>query len=314
MMVAPKALRRVINGILLLDKPSGCTSNAALQRAKKIFNARKAGHTGSLDPLASGMLPLCFGEATKVSAFLLDADKTYRVTARLGQRTDTADADGEVIEEVPVPCLQESDIRRVLDSFLGAGEQVPPMYSALKVKGRRLYEMARKGEHIERPARPIVIHSLNLLSFDADRLTCDVRCSKGTYIRSLMEDVAGRLGTLAHVEVLRRTGVGSFGELPMLDFETLERMANEGRQDEALLPVDSPLADWPRVDLDAASVEYLFQGRKVASPATAARGKVRVFGPRGEFVAIAKAEDGGILVPQRMFPALRLELGLPEGK
>ena len=314
MMTAPKTLRRAVNGILLLDKPSGCTSNAALQRAKRLFNARKAGHTGSLDPLASGMLPLCFGEATKVSAFLLDADKTYRVTARLGQRTDTADADGEVIEELPIPRLQESDVCQVLDSFLGAGEQVPPMYSALKVQGRRLYEMARKGEHVERPARPIVIHSFSLQSLEVDRLTCDVRCSKGTYIRSLMEDVADRLGTLAHVEVLRRTGVGSFGELPMLDFETLEMMASEGRQDDALLPVDSALADWPRVELDAAAVEHLFQGRKVAFPGNTARGQVRVFGPRGEFLAIAKAEDGGMLAPQRMFPGLRLELDLPEGK
>jgi len=232
----------------------------------------------------------------------------------LGQRTDTADADGQVIEEAPVPQLKESVVSEVLDSFLGAGEQVPPMYSALKVQGRRLYEMARKGEHIERSARPIVIYSLNLLGLDDNRLTCDVRCSKGTYIRSLMEDVAARLGTLAHVEVLRRTGVGGFGKLPMLDFETLEMMANEGRQDETLLPVDSALADWPRVDLDADSVEHLFQGRKVAFPAIEARGRVRIFGPRGEFVAIVEAQDGGMLVPQRMFPGLRLELDQPEGK
>ena len=306
--------RRAVNGILLLDKPSGCTSNAALQRAKRLFNARKAGHTGSLDPLASGMLPLCFGEATKVSAYLLLADKTYRVTARLGQRTDTADADGEVIEEAPVPALEEAAVSRVLDGFLGAGEQVPPMYSALKVQGRRLYDMARKGEHIERPARPIVIHKLTLLNLERDRLTCDVCCSKGTYIRSLVEDVADRLGTLAHVEVLRRTGVGGFDQLPMLDFETLEMMAGEGRLDEALMPVDSALPDWPRVDLDADSVEHLFQGRKVAVSALEARGRVRIYGPGGEFVAIAEAGDDGLLVPQRMFPGLRLELGQPEGK
>lgn len=313
-MATPKTTRRVVNGILLLDKPSGITSNAALQRAKRLFNARKAGHTGSLDPLASGMLPLCFGEATKVSSFLLDSDKTYRVTARLGQRTDTADADGEVIEEAPVPALEEAHVIRVLDSFIGAGEQVPPMYSALKVQGRRLYEMARKGEHIERPARPIVIHSIRLLNLEEDRLTCEVCCSKGTYIRSLMEDVADRLGTLAHVEVLRRTGVGGFAQFPMLDFETLELMASEGRLDEALLPVDSALADWPRVDLDADSVEHLFQGRKVAFPATRARGRVRIYGPSGEFVAIAEAQDDGLLVPQRMFPGLRLESDQSDGK
>lgn len=314
MAAGSKSNRRAVNGVLLLDKPSGGTSNHALQRAKRMFNARKAGHTGSLDPLASGMLPLCFGEATKVSAFLLDADKSYRVTARLGQKTDSADADGQVIETAPVPELDETGVRQVLESFLGESEQIPPMYSALKVNGRRLYELARKGEEIERAARAIVIHEISLVSLDEDRLTCDVRCSKGTYIRSLVEDVAEKLGTLAHVEVLRRTGVGSFRGAAMLSFEQLEALEADGRLDEALLPVDSALEDWPRVSLDADGVERLFQGQKVPSPSPDIQGRLRVYGPEGEFVGLADAEIDGNLVPRRLFPGLRTDTGQFEAK
>jgi tRNA pseudouridine55 synthase len=314
MTAGSKSNRRSVNGILLLDKPSGGTSNHALQRAKRMFNARKAGHTGSLDPLASGMLPLCFGEATKVSGFLLDSDKSYRVTARLGQKTDSADADGKVIETAPVPELSEARVRAVLESFLGEGEQIPPMYSALKVNGRRLYELARKGEQIERAARRIVIHEISLVSLEDERMTCDVRCSKGTYIRSLVEDVAEKLGTLAHVEVLRRTGVGGFGGATMLTFEELEAMEESGNLDDALLPVDSALEDWPRVSLDEAGVERLFQGQKVPSPDPEIRGKLRVYGPEGNFLGLADAEIDGNLVPQRLFPGLRTNTGQFEAK
>lgn len=314
MAAGSKSNRRSVNGILLLDKPSGGTSNHALQRAKRMFNALKAGHTGSLDPLASGMLPLCFGEATKVSAFLLDADKSYRVTARLGQKTDSADADGEVIETAPVPVLEEARVRQVLECFLGKGEQVPPMYSALKVQGRRLYELARKGEQIERAARPIVIHELDLVGLEAQRMTCDVRCSKGTYIRSLVEDIAEKLGTLAHVEALRRTGVGGFRGERMFTFEQLEALQAGGRLDEALLPVDSALQDWPRTSLDAAGADRLFQGQKVPCPDPGIRGRVRVYGPEGDFLGLAQAQEDGNLVPQRLFPGLRTNTGRFEAK
>ncbi len=314
MAAGSKSNRRAVNGILLLDKPTGGTSNHALQRAKRMLNARKAGHTGSLDPLASGMLPLCFGEATKVSAFLLDADKSYRVTARFGQKTDSADADGAVIETAPVPALDETRVREVLDSFLGESEQIPPMYSALKVEGRRLYELARKGEQIERAARAIVIHEISLVSLDNERMTCDVRCSKGTYIRSLVEDVAAKLGTLAHVEALRRTVVGSFKGAKMYTFEELESLAEAGRLDEALLPVDSALQDWPRVNLDESGVERLFQGQKVQSPDPTMRGKLRAYGPEGNFFGLVEAEIDGKLVPQRLFPGLRANTSKFEAK
>lgn len=314
MAAGSKTNRRSVNGILLLDKPCGGTSNHALQRAKRMFNARKAGHTGSLDPLASGMLPLCFGEATKVSAFLLDADKSYRVTARLGQKTDSADADGEVVETAPVPMLDEAQVRQVLDGFLGESEQIPPMYSALKVQGRRLYELARKGEQIERAARKIVIYEIGLVSLENERLTCDVRCSKGTYIRSLVEDIAEKLGTLAHVEVLRRTGVGGFRGATMFTFEQLEAMEESGQLDEALLPVDAPLQDWPRADLDEKGTERLFQGQKVPSPDSEIRGRVRVYGPEGDFLGLAEVDVDGNLVPQRLFPGLRTNTGQFEAK
>jgi len=305
MAAGSKSNRRAVNGILLLDKPIGGTSNHALQRAKRMLNARKAGHTGSLDPLASGMLPLCFGEATKVSGYLLDSDKSYRVTARLGQKTDSADADGEVIETAPVPVLDETRVREVLDSFLGESEQIPPMYSALKVNGRRLYELARKGEQIERAARAIVIHEISLVSLEDERVTCDVRCSKGTYIRSLVEDMAAKLGTLAHVEVLRRTAVGCFKGAKMHTFDELESLAEAGQLDDALLPVDSALPDWPRVNLDEGGVERLFQGQKVPSPDPTIRGKLRAYGPEGDFLGLVEAEVDGNLVPQRLFPGLR---------
>jgi tRNA pseudouridine55 synthase len=302
-----KTHRRVVNGILLLDKPIGCTSNAALQKAKRMLNARKAGHTGSLDPLASGMLPLCFGEATKVSAFLLDADKTYRVTARLGQRTDTADADGQVIEEAPIPELDETSVQRVLDGFLGKSEQIPPMYSALKVQGTRLYKMARKGESIDRDARPIVIYELVLRGMQEGRITCDVRCSKGTYVRALVEDIAARLGTLAHVEALRRIAVGGFGGFAMYTLEQLEALSDAEMLDEALLPVDAALTDWPRIDLDRQSVEDLFLGRAVRASEAGASGRVRLYGPDGGIIGLGQVEESGLLVPRRMFPGLRGE-------
>ena len=206
--------RRDVNGIILLDKAIGLSSNAALQEVKRLFNANKAGHTGSLDPLASGMLPICLGEATKVSAFLLDADKRYRVRCRLGVRTTTADAEGEIIEERPIDGIDVARITAVLPRFTGQIEQIPPMYSALKHQGQRLYALARQGIEVDRQPRTLFIHELSLLGLENGECTLDVHCSKGTYVRTLAEDIGAALGCGAHVSALRRTGLGPYQARP----------------------------------------------------------------------------------------------------
>jgi len=297
--------RLTVDGVLLLDKPIGCTSNHALQRVKRMFNARKAGHTGSLDPLASGMLPICFGEATKVSAFLLDSDKTYQVTATLGQCRDTADAEGKVTAQAEVPSLDESAVREVLEGFLGPGEQVPPMYSALKVGGRRLYELARSGQDVARAPRPIDIKEIALLRLEPGSLAFRVRCSKGTYVRTLVEDVARRLGTLGYVSELRRTGVAAFAGAEMWTLERLEALAEEGRLAQALLPVDEALREWPSLSMDSGAIDRLLQGQRVAAPGSLAPGHVRLYEDRRGFAGVVEACQDGSLVPRRMFPALR---------
>ncbi|HEX6259844.1 MAG TPA: tRNA pseudouridine(55) synthase TruB, partial [Woeseiaceae bacterium] len=212
-MTAAAPVRRpsvAVNGLLLLDKPVGLTSNQALQKVKRLLNAKKAGHTGSLDPAATGMLPLCFGEATKICAYLLAADKSYRVTARLGEATDTGDADGKVTETAAVPSLAAADWTRIFARFTGEIEQVPPMYSALKKDGKRLYELARQGQIIERESRRIRVYEMQLLEVHGKRLVFRVRCSKGTYVRTLVEDMAKAAGTVAHTAALHREAVGEF--------------------------------------------------------------------------------------------------------
>lgn len=295
---------RVIDGVLLLDKPIGLTSNQALQRVKRLFDARKAGHTGSLDPLASGLLPICLGQATKVSGFLLDAGKRYQVVARLGQRTDTGDADGQVIEERPVPALDRGLVKRVLARFEGSQTQVPPMYSALKHQGQRLYKLARQGIEIERQPREIEIHGLELLSLEADALELEVACSKGTYVRTLVEDIAQALGTVAHVIVLRRLGVGPYAEGRMYKLEELEALAEQGmeRLDELLLPVDSALEHWPSVELGADSAYYLMQGQAVMAPGAPSSGKVRLYDEGHGFLGIGEVKLDGRVAPTRLFP------------
>ena len=294
----------VIDGVLLLDKPIGLTSNQALQRVKRLFNARKAGHTGSLDPLASGLLPICLGQATKVSGFLLDAGKRYQVVARLGQRTDTGDADGQVIEERPVPALDRGLVKRVLARFEGSQTQVPPMYSAIKHQGQRLYKLARQGIEIERQPREIEIHGLELLSLEADALELEVACSKGTYVRTLVEDIARALGTVAHVIVLRRLGVGPYAEGRMYKLEELEALAEQGmeRLDELLLPVDSALEHWPSVELGADSAYYLMQGQAVMAPGAPSSGKVRLYDEGHGFLGIGEVKLDGRVAPTRLFP------------
>jgi len=291
-----------VDGLLLLNKPAGMTSNQALQKVKRLLRAKKAGHTGSLDPAATGMLPLCFGEATKVCAYLLDADKTYRVTARLGEATDTGDADGEVVATAPVPELDTAGWESVLARFVGDIEQIPPMYSALKKDGKRLYELARKGEVVERQARPVRIYGIDLLEVRGLRLVFRVHCSKGTYVRTLVEDIARAAGTVAHTARLHRESVGSFRAEDMLDLRGAEQVAaaDPALLRDRLMPADVALASWPACRIAAADVARFGGGQKVACDASGG-GLVKVYGPEGQFLGIGVLGDDGNVAPRRIF-------------
>jgi tRNA pseudouridine55 synthase len=295
--------QRRVNGILLLDKPTGLTSNAALQQVKKLFRARKAGHTGSLDPLASGLLPICLGEATKVSAFLLDADKQYQVTCKLGERTTTADAEGEVVETRPVDGVSEKQLRKVMAHYLGDIEQIPPMYSAVKHQGQRLYKLARQGIEVEREPRPITIHEMNLLDFQLPLAEISLRCSKGTYVRTLVEDIGEELGCGAHVTGLRRLGVGPYNETGLVTLSTLEQLRAEGGEaalDKLLLPMESGLAQWPGVRLSSDAAFYLRQGQPVLVPHAPTTGWVRLYMGEKQFLGVGEILDDGRVAPRRL--------------
>ena len=294
--------RTVVNGLLLLNKPAGMTSNQALQKVKRLLNAKKAGHTGSLDPAATGMLPLCFGEATKVCSYLLDADKTYRVTAKLGEATDTGDADGQVIDTAPIPDLDKAAWADILAGFTGEIRQVPPMYSALKKDGKRLYELARKGQVVEREARPVTIHEISLLELAGNRLVFTVRCSKGTYVRTLVEDLARAAGTVAHTARLHRETVGSFRSEDMVDLAGAEKAAGDGAEKlrECLIPVDEALAEWPRCGVSADDQDR-FSGGQAVSCDSGDKGLTRVYGPDGRFLGIGELQGGGVVAPKRIF-------------
>jgi len=255
---------RDIDGILLLDKPSGISSNKALQTARFLFKANKAGHTGSLDPLATGMLPICFGEATKFSAYLIEASKTYRAICQLGRTTTTADAEGEITSESAVKVSVE-DITTVLSQFVGSIDQIPPMHSAVKHKGQRLYRLARKGEEVERSARKIEIYSLQMVSFNDSQLEIDVHCSKGTYIRTLAEDIGKTLGCGAYLANLRRTGVEPFWLETSYSLDRLRELSEQGLDflNRCLLPVNSALVDLPELIVEPAAANFLKQGRAV---------------------------------------------------
>lgn len=294
---------RQVNGVLLLDKPIGITSNAALQRVKRLFNANKAGHTGSLDPLATGMLPLCLGEATKISSFLLSADKEYQASLKLGVNTDSADADGSVIQTRPVEAYSEARVCEVLESFLGQSTQIPPMHSAIKQNGQPLYKLAHQGIEVERKARDITIHSLELLRFEGDELDIAVRSSKGTYIRVLAEDIGEALGCGAHITKLRRTSVGSLDEQPMYTLESLEAIAGEAglsALDELLLPMESTLPDWPEVRLSEDASFYLCQGQPVFVPQLKESGWVRLYASDQRFLGLGTVLDDGRVAPKRL--------------
>lgn len=293
---------RNVRGILLLDKPLGITSNKALQEVKHIFKAQKAGHTGSLDPLADGLLPICFGAATKVSAFLLDADKRYQVRIKLGVTTTTADAEGEMLETRPVDGISESDIQNVLTEFAGEIEQIPPMYSALKHNGERLYKLARDGIEVEREPRQVTIHQITMRGYSEPEFELDVHCSKGTYIRTLAEDIGNKLGCGAHVTALRRTGVGPYGADNLVDMEQIRQLAAEGFSalDGLLLPVDSALAGWPEVKLSPDATFYLQQGQPVLVPNAPTDGMVRIYDANGAFMGAGEILDDGRVAPRRM--------------
>jgi tRNA pseudouridine55 synthase len=294
-----RPLRRDVHGVLLLDKPQGLSSNQALQAAKRLFNANKAGHTGSLDPLATGLLPLCFGEATKVSSYLLEADKRYRARCRLGVRTDSADAEGEVIAEKPVPGdLDSAAIEGALEPLRGDIEQIPPMYSALKHQGKRLYELARQGVEVERKPRPVRIVRYELVGREGDELDFEIECSSGTYVRTLIDDLGQALGCGAHVIALRRLGVQPFDDSGMYTLEELESMSLEER-DAALIPVDAALTRWPAIEFAAESARYVKQGQAVWVSNAPVSGHVRLYGPLG-FMGIGEILDDGRVAPRRL--------------
>ena len=298
-----RARGRRVDGILLLDKPGGLTSNQSLQRVKRLFDARKAGHTGSLDPLATGLLPLCLGHATKVSAFLLDADKRYEVTAKFGVKTDTADSQGEVVETSFVR-PDAASVEAAIRALTGPIEQIPPMYSALKHQGRRLYALAREGKEVERPARSVVIHEFLCTEFDGEAASFEVHCSKGTYIRTLMEDLAAKCGTLAHVTRLRRTLVGPFDGANMLTLEALEALSEQGGHealDACLVPADAALGHWPALKLDQRAAFLVSNGQSAAVAGAPAEGTVRLYDQNDHFMGLGEAEGGSRVAPKRLF-------------
>ncbi len=298
---APAGFRYDVDGIVLLDKPEGLTSNAALQRVRRAFRAHKAGHTGSLDPLATGLLPVCLGQATKASGLLLDADKTYCFRIALGASTRTGDRAGEIVETAAVPHLDEAAVRVVAAGFLGESMQVPPMYSALKHGGKRLYRMAREGIEVERQPRRVHIRRLELLATGTASLEFEVVCSKGTYVRSLAEDIARACGSVGHVASLRRLGLGPFSSTQMCTLDAIEQAAaGKGYLEPLLHAVDEALPGLPAVRLGVTEQASVLQGRAV--PAVGPRAaRVRMYGVGGRFLGVGRMSTEGIqLAPERI--------------
>ncbi len=288
-----------IHGIILLDKRLGVSSNKALQEIRRLFNANKAGHTGSLDPLATGLLPLCFGEATKVSALMLDDDKRYEVTIKLGVVTDTGDAEGVIIQTKTVPQFVQHEIETCLKQFLGNQKQVPPMYSALKQNGQKLYELARQGKIVEREPRDITIYDLQLLNFQGDELHVDVRCSKGTYIRSLAEDIGQKLGCGATVTQLRRTQAGQFQLTDAKTFEQLNAMTFE-QLNACLLSVDKPLEKMPAVELNYDQAKAIMFGQSIDCKENYLNDTVRLYHEK-HFLGLGEVQFNAKIKPKKLF-------------
>lgn len=298
-----KPILKKINGILLLDKPLHMTSNGALQRIKRLFSAKKAGHTGSLDPLATGMLPICFGDATKISQFLLDSDKYYRVQVKLGMKTTTGDAEGEIIDTKPVVDMNAEKITIALTRFIGRIQQIPPMFSAIKHQGKPLYELARKGIEIERKPRDIIIYASHLISFANDTFVFNVHCSKGTYIRTLVEDIGDVLGCGAYTIGLHRVAVSPYQQNKMYSLNELEeRYQREGLEGlmQCLLPLDSCAQHLPIIKLSSSGSFYIRMGQAVMVPHAPPGGWVRIFSENDEFMGIGEVLDGGKIAPRRL--------------
>jgi tRNA pseudouridine55 synthase len=297
---------RDVDGILILDKPIGPSSNQALQQARKLYRARKAGHCGSLDPLATGVLPICMGEATKFSSYLLGADKTYRASCKLGQTTTTGDAEGEVIDNTRV-CVSEEQLRQTLPRFTGEFEQIPPMYSALKHQGKRLYELAREGKQVERKPRKIKIYRLAFLSYENETLAIEVSCSKGTYIRTLAEDIGATLGCGAHLTALRRLTVDSFDEQQATSIETLQTLARQGEDqlDGLLLPLGSALGQFPELKLDASASLDMTHGKRIPVPGCGITGLCRLTSDQGLFLGLGEVSPDAELAAKRLINTAR---------
>lgn len=302
-MSKPRKRGRDIHGVFLLDKPQGMSSNDIMQKVKRIFQANKAGHTGALDPLATGMLPICLGEATKFSQFLLDADKRYLVTAKLGERTDTSDAEGQIVETRDVK-VKTSEILTVLEQFRGDILQVPTMFSALKYNGKPLYEYARQGITVEREARPITIFELNFIEYNAPYLTLEVHCSKGTYIRTLVDDLGEVLGCGAHVTMLRRTAVADYPTEKMLDWHALQSLAEQqdlALLDALLLPMDTAVAKLPALTLNENQTQGIGFGQRVKfDNPNRLQGQVRLFSHENRFLGVAVIDENNVIRPQRL--------------
>ena len=294
---------RDVTGIVILDKRSGVTSNRALQEVRRHFRARKAGHTGSLDPLATGVLPICLGEATKLSGMLLDSDKTYEVTARLGASTDTGDATGEVTGRADWSRVDADHLHDAHAQFLGQIEQVPPMYSAIKQDGQRLYKLAREGKSVERPPRTVHIHELELLGIDGPEFRSRVRCSKGTYIRTLVEDIAKSLGSLAHVTQLRRIAAGPFSIDQSVTIEQLRDSHQENtlETDGYILNADAAVSGYPAIECDPDETHRILRGQRICCDRATEIGVVRLYGPEGRFLGMGSVADPGVVMPKRLF-------------
>jgi len=308
-MSRPRRRGRDVHGVLLLDKQQGASSNDVLQKVKRLYNANRAGHTGALDPLATGMLPICLGEATKFSQYLLDSDKRYRVIARLGQRTDTSDADGQVVEERPVT-FTATELASALESFRGNTQQIPSMYSALKYQGKKLYEYARQGIEVPREARPITVYELLFIRHEGDELELEIHCSKGTYIRTIIDDLGEKLGCGAHVIYLRRLAVSRYPIERMVTLEQLQELVHQAEQQETpaaelldplLMPMDSPASDFPIVNIPSVVAAYFKNGQPVRASTTPTEGLVRVTeGEEGKFIGMGEIDDEGRVAPRRL--------------
>ena len=302
-MSKPRKRGRDIHGVFLLDKPQGMSSNDIMQKVKRIFQANKAGHTGALDPLATGMLPICLGEATKFSQFLLDADKRYLVTAKLGERTDTSDAEGQVVDTREVK-VKTPEILTALEQFRGDILQVPTMFSALKHNGKPLYEYARQGITVEREARPITIFELNFIEYNPPYLTLEVHCSKGTYIRTLVDDLGEVLGCGAHVTMLRRTAVADYPTEKMLDWHALQSLAEQqdlALLDALLLPMDTAVAKLPALTLNESQTQGIGFGQRIKfDNPNRLQGQVRLFSYENRFLGVAVIDENNVIRPQRL--------------